>query len=170
MSKPKPSTPLDRKARAPGALLGVLLAILLGIAAIGIALRFGDAWPTLGIGLMLCALVLIVYVLYRAAGPAPHDSPHELLPDAASEAEHQAALDRLAALPHFHQLSDGTLFDYLVGTKVEPCDCGRYSAFHLLVSYGNERGLALVTRGALAQYVAVQEAVAARITRQTEGC
>ena len=170
MNQRKTNDPSDRKTHSFGAFLGIFL----GIASIGIALIFGDAWPTLGIGLMLCALTLVVFVLYRAVGIAPHDSmdesPHEMLADAASEAEHQAALDRLAALPHFRRAFDGTLFDYLVGTRVETCGCGRYSPFHLKVMFGEDWSVALVSRGALAQYVAVQEAVAARLTRQTEGC
>lgn len=88
--------------------------------------------------------------------------------DAATPEEQQAALDHLAGLPHFCRLEDGSLFDYLHGSRVVPCKCGRLSAFHLLVRYGqgSRRGITLVSRGAVRQYLAVQDAIAAQLTSQ----
>jgi len=86
-------------------------------------------------------------------------------PDAASAEEQEEALSRLASLPHFRQLEDGTLFDYLRGIQVKRCRCEEYSPFHLLVSYGkgHRNKIGLVSREALAQFVVVQEAVAATV-------
>lgn len=114
---------------------------------------------------LAAAFVWLVREIFftREAVPEP-----ETLPDAATREEQEAALAHLASLPHMRRLSNGTLFDYLRGACIRPCGCGRDSAFHLLVQYGEGRrhGIALVTRGALAQYVAVQDAVAAVLTRK----
>lgn len=149
---------------APGAVM--LAGILAGV----LATRLPDVSWEVGVlvGLMTflaACLVWMVRVIFFTSETVPGPDP---LPDAATREEQEAAIAHLASLPHVRQLSDGTLFDYLRGSCIRPCDCGRYSAFHLWVQYGEGRrhGIALVTRGALAQYVAVQDAVAASLTRK----
>lgn len=108
----------------------------------------------------------------RPAVPAPKTGEEkDLMPDAASPEEQHAALQRLGNLPHMRRLRDGTLFDYCRGSIIEPCDCGQYGPFHLVVRYGKGRkhDIALVSRSALGQYVALQEAIAAKLSASADG-
>lgn len=153
-----------RSLAAPGAV--VLASLLAGVLA---TLLPEVSWEV-GVlaGLMTFLAACIVWMV-REAFLTPEDvSETDTLPDAATREEQEAAIAHLASLPHVRQLSDGTLFDCLRGSYIRPCGCGRYSAFHLWVQYGEGRrhGIALVTRGALAQYVALQDAVAAGLTRK----
>lgn len=153
-----------RSLAAPAAV--VLASILAGV----LATLLPDVSWEVGVlaGLMTflaAALVWLVREIFFASETVPEP---ETLPDAATREEQEAAIAHLASLPHVRRLSDGSLFDYLRGSCIRPCGCGRDSAFHLLVQYGEGRrhGIALVTRGALAQYVAVQDALAAVLTRK----
>lgn len=120
-------------------------------------------WPEwLLIG--LCIFIAMVFVwrvreLVASDGSAGNNRP---IADAATSREQQATLAQLASLPQFRQLPDGSLFDYVQGGNVTVCRCGQYSPLHLKVRYGKGRrhAIALVSRGALAHYLAVQTAIA----------
>lgn len=153
-----------RSLAAPGAVvLGSLLAGVLATLLPEVSWEVGVL-----AGLMTFLAACIVWMIREVFFTSESLSESDTLPDAATREEQEAAIAHLASLPHVRQLSDGTLFDYLRGSCIRPCDCGRYSAFHLWVQYsdGRRHGIALVTRGALAQYVAVQDAVAAGLTRK----
>lgn len=92
------------------------------------------------------------------------------IPDAASVEEQEAALAHLTRLPHMHPLADGALFNYLQGSYIKACRCGKDSPLHLNVHYGLGRrySITLVSRGALSRFLAVQDAVAAGL-RQAGG-
>lgn len=104
-------------------------------------------------------LVGIALVVGRRRPPAAAPEP---FPDAATPDEQRHALIYLATLPHLRSLSDGTVFDYLHGSRIQFCECGQHSPLHLEVRYGTDRqrAIALVSRSALAQYLSVQSTVA----------
>lgn len=156
-----------RSWRSPAAPAAVVLASLL--AGVLTTLLPEVSWKVGVLAGLMTFLAAGLAWLVRKIFFTPETVPEpETLPDAATREEQEAAFAHLASLPHVRRLSDGTLFDYLRGSCIRPCDCGRDSAFHLLVQYGEGRrhGIALVTRGALAQYVAVQDALAAVLTRK----
>lgn len=157
--------------KQPGKPLPLLLASLALLATILLAfsagiyflIRWLPTWEhrvLFGI-LMLIALMLVM--MMREMNSAKKKEADATIADAATLDEQQAALTHLARLPHFRTLPDGALFDYLQGSTITPCRCGKYSPLHLMVGYGKGRRhcVALVSRGALAQYLAVQDAVAA---------
>lgn len=146
----------------------LLLAVILAAFGAGLYVLFIwlTAWEQrLLFGLLtLCVLML---VLMFHDGNTSKQAAADMIPDAATAAEQQAAIDHLAALPHYRKLSDGTLFDYLQGSYVTSCHCGMYSPYHLMVRYGEGRrhAIALVSRSALSQFLALQDAVAVGLER-----
>lgn len=150
----------------------LLLIAILAVFAVGMTLLFVwlTQWEHRLLFLLVTFSVTVTFMMLRdMSRPAGQETEAvEPIPDAASAEEQQAALEQLASLPQFRRLDDGTVFDYLQGNTVSPCRCGQYSPFHLLVNYGKGRrhAIALVTRSALAQYLAVQTAVGSGLRRQ----
>jgi hypothetical protein len=160
--------------KQPGKPLPALLASLVLLAAIllafGAGIYFLFRWlPTwehrvlFGILVFIALMMVLMMRETNSAKKKEKKETDETIADAATRDEQQAALAHLARLPHFRTLPDGALFDYLQGSTITPCRCGKYSPLHLMVRYGKGRRhcVALVSRGALAQYLAVQDAVAA---------
>ncbi|MFA6310999.1 MAG: hypothetical protein WCV99_11135 [Sterolibacterium sp.] len=75
----------------------------------------------------------------------------------------ERAILRLLRLPHFRRILDGTVFDYYRGACLEVCECQRLPYPHLILNYGGQQSVVFQTAGALEQYVAVQETVAASL-------
>lgn len=148
----------------------VLLLIVSGFALLG---PLSPEMQILLIASIGGTLTLSLLILKRrAAMPVPvEEEEKNLMPDAASPEEQHAALQRLGNLPHMRRLRDGTLFDYCQGSIIEPCDCGQYSPLHLVVRYGKGRkhDIALVSRDALGQYVALQESIAGKLSASADG-
>lgn len=130
----------------------------------------------LGITLISLLLVLLLALRIRRKRGARLDAPSEIKVAAspwkdtpypgidpseyASTAEQQAALDRLATLPQFRRLANGTLTEWGSGASLTHCDCRLPPHPHLMVSWGPKRTQAIVSRQGLAHYVAYQERVA----------
>lgn len=157
--------------KQPGKPLPALLASLALLAAILLAFGAGiyflfrwlPTWEHRILFGLLTLIALMLVLMVREKSSSVKKETDETIADAATLDEQQAALAHLARLPHFRALPDGALFDYLQGSTITPCRCGKYSPLHLMVRYGKGRRhcVALVSRGALAQYLAVQDAVAA---------
>lgn len=162
--------------RKPGKSLPALLASLALLAVILVAFGAGiyflfrwlPTWEHRVLFGILMLIVLMMVLMMREMNSAKKKDGSETIADAATRDEQQAALAHLARLPHFRTLPDGALFDYLQGSTITPCRCGKYSPLHLMVRYskGRRHCVALVSRGALAQYLAVQDAVAAGLTQR----
>ena len=143
----------------------LLLFTLLALWAAGIysLFRWAPGWEY---QLLFALMLFIVLMLWRPVAelwePDKPAEEEEVMPDAASVDEQQAALSHLASLPHMQALSNGDVIDLLNGSTLTPCRCGKYSPLHLIVRYGNRRQsrLALISRGALSRYLSVQDAVA----------
>ena len=91
--------------------------------------------------------------------PDPVLADGNVLPDRQDQAK-----ARLLALPHFRRQVDGSLVDLFQGARLLSCDCAKLPYPHLVLDTGGREGIALVTEGALEQYVAVQETVAAMLS------
>lgn len=162
-NKPNPS----KFANLPRWAYLILTGLILSGVAAGIYVLF-HWYPTWEQGILfglLTFIVLMLVLMLRDGEESKREASDEPYPDAATEEEQQAAIVHLSALPHVRLLSDGSLFDYLLGSHISPCRCGKYSPLHLMVRYGKGRrhSIALVSRGALAQFLAVQDAVAAHL-------
>lgn len=137
----------------------------------------------LDIQLMLLLAIPVLLFLTRAALRAESDSADagyddgkpELLSDAVGEpsldpanwatfTDQQDALGRLCELPQFCRLMDGTVVDWSSGAQILPCDC-RELPSHLMVSWGTDRAVRLLTQRGLAHYVTYQERLAAALPK-----
>lgn len=155
----------------------LLLTFVLSTFGIGIYLLFHwlPSWEhRLLFGLMTVSVLALLPTAIKLGGTGKRSSD-DVIADAASAEEQQAAIEHLASLPHFRKLRDGSLFDYLQGSRIMPCRCGDGLPFHLMVRYGKgwRHGIALVSRGALTQYLSVQDAVAIglrQLTKKEQGC
>ena len=83
--------------------------------------------------------------------------------DYAGRAAIEEALARLVRLPQFHQALDARLTDW-AGAILRTCHCDRWPESHLLVTWGTDHGVTIVTRSALESYMAYQEKVANLLT------
>lgn len=110
------------------------------------------------------ALIGTIVWICRRPSPVPDALPLRAKSDPASPEIQERAVARLLRLPHFRRILDGSVLDFHRGAYLELCDCQRLPYPHLIVHYGGKQSVVFETAGALEQYVAVQEAVAASLS------
>lgn len=118
---------------------------------------------TLSIITALAALISVIAFVSLRSSPKPEAEPRRPVTDPALPEIRDQAISRLLSLPHFRRILDGTIFDYYRGARLETCDCEQLPYPHLILDYGGKQSVVFETSGALEQYVAVQEAVAASL-------
>lgn len=118
--------------------------------------------PLLVIAALAFLIGMVAWVCLRPS-PMPEALLLPAITDPALPEIQERAVARLLRLPHFRRILDGSVFDYHCGASLEICDCQRLPYSHLIVHYGGKQSVVFKTAGALEQYVAVQEAVAASL-------
>lgn len=108
---------------------------------------------------LLAALVLWVILL---ALKGSTDGSEPVLKAKPLPEYQSAAMEQLAALPHWRRLKDGSVLDLYGGSLIDICDCRQFDFSHVALYRGVNRrhSMGFVTEAALGQYVCVQKAVA----------
>ena len=109
---------------------------------------------------LLAVLVVAIVILLCRSEDAPKPR-YEVVADPAVPEIQDRALERLAQLPHFRRLRDGSLHDYFRGSRLSRCTCSDLPFPHLLLKYGDKHTIAFETTAGLYHYIACQENIAA---------
>lgn len=135
--------------------------------------------PTVNTLLLVIAGLLLIQTLFLFAGPwyrrrarraAAH--PVDLFPtippaERATPPEQQALLASLERFPQIRRLPDGSVVDWLAGTRLVPCTCRHARAQpHLTLHRLDTTGLAMISGAGLAHYLAYHERLATVLSGQ----